>query len=257
MSCTRARQLLDAWLDDELDPATREEIAAHFPQCPACEAAREERGRLRTAIRFAAPRDKMPPAVEAAVRTAVLRESRSPNRQRRGPTWWQAIGLAGATALLAAFATVALLQPPDFEPATQQVVASHVAAFALAEGRHERLVQVAASDQHQVRPWFQGKLDFAPPVPDLAAEGFTLLGGRLDHVGGRQAAVIVYRIRNHPVDLYVWRHDGRNGEAAHVESLRGFGVATWAAGGLRYAAISDVDPADLRRFASALQRTIQ
>jgi anti-sigma factor RsiW len=128
-----------------------------------------------------------------------------------------------------------------------------VAALAVAEGRAERLVQVAASDRHVVRPWFQGKVDFAPPVRDLASEGFTLLGARLDRIGDRNAAVVVYRIRNHPIDLFVWRGGSDTVAPVRLTVARGFSVATWEQQGLRFAAVSDVDSRELERFARALQ----
>jgi anti-sigma factor RsiW len=128
-----------------------------------------------------------------------------------------------------------------------------VVALAVAEGRAERLVQVAASDRHVVKPWFQGSVDFAPPVRDLSAEGFALLGARLDRIGDQQAAVVVYRIRNHPIDLFVWRANGDAAAPVQPAVERGFSVATWAQQGLRFAAVSDVDARDLERFARAVQ----
>src|SRR5207244_8950997 len=114
------------------------------------------------------------------------------------------------------------------------IVASHVAALARAQGQSERLVQVAASDRHVVKPWFQGKVDFSPPVRDLAADGFTLVGGRLDRVAAQPAAVIVYRIRNHPVELYAWIAPRDADSAVKMAASRGFGVATWSSGGLQF-----------------------
>ena len=252
MSCTRTRQLLDAWMDDELDPSTRDEITAHFPQCVPCDALRTERERMRDAIR-ALPREAAPAALVASVRRALAHETEARDLRRRGPSWWQAAAFAGCAAALAAALTLAWVRIPDTEAPGEMAVASHVAALARARAAPASLVEVAASDRHVVKPWFQGKLDFSPPVRDLAAVGFTLLGARVDRIGAHPAAVVVYRIRNHPIDLYVWSGDAQEMRSVQLASLRGFGVATWAQQGLRFAAVSDVDAADLERFARALQ----
>jgi anti-sigma factor RsiW len=128
------------------------------------------------------------------------------------------------------------------------VVTSHVAS--LSSG--SKLVEVASSDRHTVKPWFAGKTAFAPLVRDLSKDGFALVGGRLDHVGDRQTAAVVYRIRNHYVNLFMWRMlsgPSDEGESVRVIEARGFPLATWSVAGVRYAAISDVQRSDLERFA--------
>ena len=107
-------------------------------------------------------------------------------------------------------------------------------------------------DRHAIKPWFVGKTDFAPLVRDLRADGFELVGARLDHVGDRQAAVVVYRVRNHYVNLFCWRADRTTRDDVRMATARGFGVAMWSEGGLRFAAVSDVDTPDLERFARLL-----
>lgn len=253
MSCARTHRLLDAWLDAELDPATRAEMAAHFAACPGCTALKSQREQLRETIREASPRYAMPATLPADVRRALAGEAAQRDSRRQGPSWWLTGAMAGAAAVAGAVLTLALLRAPALESPGDLAVASHVAALAAAQGRAERLVQVVASDRHVVKPWFQGKVDFAPPVRDLSAEGFTLLGARLDRVGGQAAAAIVYRIRNHPVELFVW--PAAQGESDPLKSgaNRGFAVATWAADGLRFAVVSDVEAGDLDRFVAALR----
>ena len=134
---------------------------------------------------------------------------------------------------------------------SEQAVASHVASLA----PPRRLVDVESSDRHVVKPWLSGKIDFAPPVLDLEPYGFTLLGARLDHVGNRQAAAVVYRIRNHDINLFVWRA-AREGMRTETEltAVRGFGVASWTHNGLMFVAVSDVDRRDLQKFVDALRQ---
>jgi len=112
-----------------------------------------------------------------------------------------------------------------------------------------RLLDVAATDRHAVKPWLQGKIDFAPPVKDLTGEGYTLLGARLDQVADKPAAAVVYQIRKHVINLFVWRATDQAPDAIATADVRGFSVTTWATGGLRFAAVSDVDGHDLTRFA--------
>ena len=246
MNCARLRQILDAYVDGELDRTTAADLDRHVAACPACSALRDGRFELGRTIRAQAPRFAAPETLRRAVREGLERAAVRPSRGR--PSW----GLAGALASAAAAAGLAvgvwLGQPPRNDFVLDQVVASHVAS--LAPGR--KLIDVASADRHALKPWFVGKTDFAPVVRDLTAEGFELVGARLDHVGDRQASAVVYRVRNHYVNLFAWRADGAASEDLRVASARGFGVATWSEGGLRFAAVSDVDRTDLERFARLL-----
>lgn len=270
MTCLRTRQMLDAWLDGELDAGTSVALAQHAAGCAECGALRNTREDLRGALR-AAPRHAAPLSLRRAV-GAGFEAARRPVPQRfvpqwlvpqwlvsRAPrmlAWWQALLLAGATGALAVLGTAFVLVGPGREEAAtslrEQMVARHVAALA-----SNHLIDVASSDRHVVKPWFQGKVDFAPQVRDLSAQGFALEGARLDQVGGRTAVAVVYRIREHPINLFVWRRadgraDGRDA-ALDLAIVRGFSVAAWSAGGLDYAAVSDADAGELRRFAGELQ----
>lgn len=253
MNCPRARQVLDAWLDDELDSATGAEIAGHIAGCPSCAALRDAREALRLRVRNEAPYYAAPDALADSVRRSLSSAANAAPGARglssRGPSWLQAGSLAGACALLGAIAAIALTAPPRSPSMYEQVVDSHVAS--LRPGR--QLTEVASLDRHVVKPWFQGKLDFAPVVRDLSSEGFALQGARLDAVGEQPAAAVVYRLRNHPVNLFVWRASGPQPAALGVSMLRGYGVATWAQDGLSFAAVSDVDAAELERFARLIR----
>jgi anti-sigma factor RsiW len=129
-----------------------------------------------------------------------------------------------------------------------RIVAAHVAA--LRSGPDG--VQIRSSDRHQIKPWFAGRTAFAPLVVDLQPEGFELVGARLDELGDRPTAMVVYRIRNHVVNVLMWRAERPDAVELRFRTLRGFAAATWSAGGVSYTAISDVEPSDLRRLASRL-----
>jgi anti-sigma factor RsiW len=113
------------------------------------------------------------------------------------------------------------------------------------------LTDVPSTDQHTVKPWFSGKLDYSPPVRDLAARGFTLTGGRLDYLNGRTVAALVYQRRQHTINLFVWPVEARDRNPA-VSSRQGFHLVTWRKGGMEYWAISDLNEAELLEFARAL-----
>ena len=250
MSCLRTRQMLDAWLDDELDTATGAALAGHASGCPDCRALRGERERLRADLR-AAPRHAAPAALKGAI-AARVRQARPPGaRAPRMLTWWQALTLAGATGALAVLVTLSVLPAPGRvavqAPLREQLVARHAAW--LASGR---LIDVASSDRHVVKPWFQGKVDFAPQVRDLSSLGFAIEGARLELVAGQSAVAVVYRIRKHPINLFVWRRADTTDAALEIATVRGFSVAAWSTGGLNYAAVSDTDAGETGRFARAL-----
>jgi len=203
---------------------------------------REERRALSAQVRAEAPYFRVPERVRLALGRRLRPEKIRP---RRAPAWSFAGALAAAGAAAGLLAGIWLGRPPVEDLLLDEVVASHVAS--LTPG--SKLVDVGSSDRHAVKPWFAGRSEFAPLVRDLSKDGFELVGGRLDRVGDRQAAAVVYRIRNHYVNLFMWRAPSGVGEPMTVTQARGFPLATWSAAGIRYAAISDVQQSDLERFA--------
>jgi len=249
MNCVRLRQVLDAWLDGELDHATGGEIEQHIGSCATCAALKGERVELRQRVHAEAPYFKAPAALERAVRRSLAEATDEPARRRRSLTWLQAGALAVVAAVVSASAGYWAGRPLPDSSLREQVVASHVASLATSR----RLTEVASADRHVVRPWFQGKVDFAPVVRDLSGAGYTLLGARLDHVADRQAAAVAYRVRNHVINLFVWRATHAASEPVSLSAARGFNLATWSDAGLAFAAVSDVDARDLERFARLVQ----
>ena len=126
-------------------------------------------------------------------------------------------------------------------------MASHIRSLQV-----DHLADVASSDQHTVKPWFLGKLDFAPPVIDTVQQGFPLVGGRLDYLGGRNVAVLVYRRNRHPINLYVWPGAGRPAAPEATQS-QGYHLVRWSDGTMNYAAVSDVAEGDLVQFVQAVR----
>ena len=203
---------------------------------------------------------KAPPGLERRIRHMLAQETRGPGLPgrmraaarrwlpRRLPGWLSA-GASFACGLLVAFSVLTyradLRGDADVE---QQVVAAHVRSLLA-----DHLMDVASTDQHTVKPWFTGKLDFAPPVVDLASAGFPLVGGRLDYVDHRTVAALVYRHGGHVINVFAMpARDGR--ATAAVSAVRqGFQLAQWQAGGMRFWAVSDMAREEMDRFATAMQ----
>ena len=250
MNCDHALRMLDAGLDGELDRATNAELEEHIAACPACAQQRIGRLALREALR-AAPRFRAPARLHHAIAAALARPEppRRPAPQRRSVSWAGATGLAGGAAALALAAGWWLASFSFMPQVPDELIARHVASLA-SDGR---LYDVASSDRHVIKPWFAGKIDFAPPVRDLAPSGFTLVGARLDRLAGRPAAAIVYRFRAHEINLFVTRSAATESRPVTLSKPRGFAMVAWAEDGLAFAAVSDVDPQELTRFAELVR----
>ena len=184
--------------------------------------------------------------LQAAARPARMRPAwreRLAGLARIHPAWASAGGLALGVALTL---LVMLAVPQRDGPLPDELVAAHVRALQVGP-----LYEVASSDRHTVKPWFQGRLDYAPTVLDapLRAQGFALLGGRVQAVQGRPTAVLAYQLRLHKIDLYQW--PAAQGTGDEVLQRRGFHLARWHDGVMQYWAVSDVDSAELERFAAA------
>jgi anti-sigma factor RsiW len=245
-SCPDKTALLHGLVDGELDAVNAAACEAHLKSCEGCNAEYRRLLALREALAAPGVAHDAPPRLRAGIE--AMMEAESPARPRgrpaRGIAPWAASGAAG---LLAAGLAVVFVLPQVAEDGLErQLVASHVRSLLA-----NHLTDVATSDQHVVRPWFNGKVDIAPPVPELAAQGFPLVGGRLDYIDGRVAPAIVYRRRLHTVNLFVWPAEGRVLNEARTARRDGYSLVEWTQGGLRYAAVSDIDPAELKQFKAA------
>ena len=148
----------------------------------------------------------------------------------------------------AAVAASMLLMLPSGGNGSAELVSSHIRAL-----QPGHLTDVLSSDQHTVKPWFDGRIDYAPPVKDFAAAGFPLIGGRLDYVSGRTVAVLAYRRDKHAIDLYVWPGDGASGPTS--EARNGYNIMLWSQGGMQFRAVSDVERTELSAFTRLWQQT--
>ena len=246
MNCALALRMLDAYVDDEIDAATAAEMAEHLASCPACAAPHGQRVAMRQALRAGSLRHAAPPAMRRSILRAIERAAQPVSR----PVvlrWWQALVLGGSTAVVGALAGWWLAQPRALDAFPDVAVARHVAALTPTGPR----IDVASSDRHVVRPWFQGRLAFAPLVRDLSAQGFELVGARVERLGDQQAVAVVYRLHSHVIDVFSWpRGDG----APYPEreaTIRGFNVIVWSDRDMDFAAVADADATELKRFTAA------
>jgi anti-sigma factor RsiW len=264
--CPDWQERLQGLIDGELDAAHAVEVEAHVAGCAACSEAYADALKLRTAlrgedVRVVAP-DILTLRLEAMVRAAeasaapaapvtpsaaVVRPF-SGGRRRDRALW----GFGGAGVALAACAVLAVSVVPAMQTAQleQDLVAGHVRSQLVGH-----LTDVVTSDQHVVKPWFGGKLDFSPPVIDLADQGFPLVGGRLDYIGKRTVAAIVYRRGRHVINLFVWPGSGELGPA-EAKPGDGYTLLHWTRGGMTFWAVSDVNEKDLQAFRQLLQARI-
>jgi anti-sigma factor RsiW len=236
-ACLDQELLLGGLVDGELDAANTALVEAHVARCEGC---REELDRLqavRNLLHGEGVRHRAPEALSKRIAALPELSPKAANRNRV-PAW---IAPALAGALAASLAMVALVGPLQRQSALDdQLISSHVRSL-----QPGHLTDVQTTNQHIVKPWFNGKIDFAPPVPELADKGFPLAGGRLDSIGGKTVAAVVYHRRLHTVNLFVWR--GEAG-ATKVEVEDGFSLVEWNADGLDFAAVSDIPADELRQF---------
>lgn len=250
MTCDDAQLLLHAYLDDELDAAHSAAVAQHMQDCAGCSARYDTYAMLRKAMAQPALYQRAPDALRQrwqATTSATPPAIASAPKPRPLLLAALAAGFAGALLLTSPFWWNALRVHPGDDAVVAQVVSGHVRSL---QGTH--LMDVVSTDQHTVKPWFEGKLDFAPRVRDLADEGFPLVGGRLDAIDGHTVAALVYKRRLHVINLYQWpvaAHD----TTQTLAQRQGFTVIRWSADGMSYAAVSDVAESDLRQFVLAFQ----
>ena len=238
--------LLQAELDGELDAAQAAALAEHRADCPVCKRNEALLVATRQALR-GATYHRAGPELLRAVASRIGADRAPPPRRRMSPAWPGLAGFGAGAALAAAI--VLTLLPAGRPELVAALVDDHVRAL-----QPGHLLDVVSTNQHTVKPWFDGRLDFAPPVKDLAAAGFPLLGGRLDYLHGRSVAVLVYSRGKHLIELFVWPISGAAREPAR-SARDGYNIVHWTAGGMSLSAVSDLDPAGLDQFARDWRQT--
>ena len=254
MNCNDAEALVARYADGEIDGQRGALLEAHLQGCVRCAAKHRDVLALRARIRAEVPYFEASPALRARV-LATLEAARAtqPSGQRPATDRWRWLtggALAGCTATVLAWVlATAIIDRRANDDLVTEAVGSHVRATL---GNH--LTDVASSDRHTVKPWFSARLDYSPPVRDLANEGFALTGGRLDTLEQRPVATLVYRYRQHTIDVFV-RPESTHPPPAAPRTVRGFNVAHASGSGMDWLAVSDVSTDVLTAFVQRLARS--
>jgi anti-sigma factor RsiW len=281
LNCNEARPLVQAYVDDELDLTGSLDVERHVAECAVCRHEYEGQWALRQALTdaplyYQAPaelRRRVQAAVHQEERTAVSGRARSLAGTQAGNSvlardrsamsgrdsvlaprglLYRWLGLAAALILVACLGWgVGRYQASTAQPDTigQEVLASSLRSMMAGP-----LTDVQSSDQHTVKPWFAGKLDFSPTVRDFTVQGFPLTGGRLDYIGSRPVAALVYRHQQHVINLYTWPAQAAADTPVQQHGYQGYHVFSWTQGGMNYWAASDMDAGELEQFAQLVRQ---
>ena len=283
MVCDDNARLLHGYLDGELDLVRSLEIEEHLKGCPDCAQEIWNQQTLRKAFRSSNVYERAPKALADRIRASIAQQSEAGNIEvedtssnaaeteatelmptevseaqkapkrtvtaKRAAWNWLAVAAAILIAVLLTWRMLpGVAGRGQSRLLAQELVSSHIRSL-----QPEHLYDVQSTDQHTVKPWFNGKLDFSPPVRDLREDGFPLVGGRLDYVDHRAVAALVYQRNQHLINVFVWPEDAQTKEKLPVKSLQGYNMIFWERGGMYMCAVSDLNIGELQEFAQLLQ----
>ncbi len=244
MTCDEAEVLLHALIDDELDAGHARDVETHAAQCARCAGRLAAYRDLRQALHGGNLRHSAP----ASLRLSIDRAVPSPAMTSRR-TLLKGFALGGlVSAAAAASVTLVVVREDRDQRILGEAISAHLRSL-----QADHLTDVLSTDQHTVKPWFNGRIDLAPPVIDLTAQGFTLVGGRLDFIDGKSVAAIVYRRRVHVINLFVAQRMGPGLPVPKVETVQGFNIRRWTEQGLNLLAVSDLNSDELEEFGSKFE----
>lgn len=249
MTCDEAEILLQALIDGELDAGHARDVENHVESCPRCAAMLKDYREMSLAMADSGMRYTAPPALRARIEASLPQPRPVQSRRSvlRGFAMGSAVSALAATGLFAI-----VLRHDDMERIQSEVVSAHLRSL---QAGH--LIDVVSTDQHTVKPWFNGKLDVSPPVVDLTTQGFTLVGGRLDYVDARALGAVVYRRRQHIINLFVSQTANTEHRAAKIETVQGFNIRHWSERGLNYWAVSDLGQDELAEFGDKFETAMR
>jgi mycothiol system anti-sigma-R factor len=250
VACEDNQLMLHAYFDGELDIVRSVELEGHLKTCPACSRELRDQEAMRQTLRSSNLYERAPENLRARVRASLPSEIQPravPVRRRRALEW-----LAVAAAIVLAIVFGARVIPNisgqrQTNLLAQEIVASHIRSL-----QPGHLFDVQSTDQHTVKPWFDGKLDFAPPVTDLANQGFPLVGGRLDYLDNRDVAALVYQRQKHLINVFIWPVESRPTKLPAIQTIQGYNLVFWWHDGMYFCAASDLNVAELRQLVRLL-----
>jgi anti-sigma factor RsiW len=250
MTCDEAEILLHALMDGELDAGHAREVEEHIAGCAACASKLAAYREMSQAIAAADMKFTAPLALRRRIEASLPQpQTQAPSRRAvlRGFAFGSAVSAIAATGLVAI-----VLREDELQRVQSEIVSAHLRSL---QAGH--LTDVISTDQHTVKPWFNGKLDVSPPVIDLTAQGFTLIGGRLDYVDARAIGAVVYKRRAHVINLFVAQTSKTERRAAKIETLQGFNIRCWRDRGLNFWAVSDIGADELAEFGDKFEAAIR
>jgi anti-sigma factor RsiW len=244
MNCLHIQKLIHPHHDGELDAANTLLVDEHLADCPSCFDRSRRLSTLRGALQNQDLRFTAPAGLRSNIVAAIHRSTESEREAAPRRPWFQYAGWAAAAVVVVASVLALHFTSARRDDAmVAELVSSHVRSLMAAH-----LMDVASTDQHTVKPWFDGKLDFAPPVKDFRDAGFPLLGGRLDFIDGHSAAALVYGRHKHFLNLFIWPATSPESAATRATQRNGYNVIQWSDGAMTYAVVSDLNAAELREF---------
>ncbi|HEV2699898.1 MAG TPA: anti-sigma factor [Terriglobales bacterium] len=252
MNCELAETTIHGYFDGELDAVRSAEFERHLEHCPQCQAALEGIDSLRTQLQQSDLYEHASPELREKVRKQIAQETRNaPFTPGRSWKRWFLMPTFGTLAAAAALITIMIFVIPSHREATltSELIDAHVRSL-----QPGHLFDVQSTDQHTVKPWFDGKLDFIPPVSDYAAQGFPLVGGRLDVIDGHNVAALVYARRKHFINVFVWPEREKKTVPDTSGSREGYNWVAGQFGDMQVYLISDVAPSDLHELKSLIHR---
>ena len=245
MRCASSRHLLELHLDGELSPSESAEIQEHIENCASCSGLYQRFEQLQSDIRTQVTRHRAPAHLQQSIQ-AALRKAAASEPQAR-PMRWNWMAVAASVLLFASMAwNIASLRPHSSarDLLAQEVLSSHLRSLM---GTH--LLDVPSSDQHTVKPWFNGKLNFSPDVKDFGSQGFRLIGGRVEYIDDRPVAALVYQRRQHFINLFMWPSPSSSQRGYSEMKRSGYNLVSWTEDGMACWAISDLQTSELEQFA--------
>ena len=243
MTCRETKNLLNAYVDGELDSAGSLGVEKHVQGCASCLTDVENLHALASAIENGGLRFTAPQRLKTNVQAAISEANPAPTRSIFNWRWASAV----AAAVLIVFVSMQWLRPSQ-EMLVNEIVSSHVRSMMA-----NHITDVASSDRHTVKPWFGGKLDYSPPVKDLTEEGFRLVGGRLDYVDSRPVAALVYQRSQHLINLFVWPSNNTVTKQEDQLTRQGYNLIHWTQSGMSYWLVSELNLAELGECARLLK----
>jgi len=261
LSCKLTRRFVPGYLDGELDLSHTIEMETHLQVCTECVRELKTQQALRAALQrsslaYAAP-EGLRERVQASLHASAPAPAGTPVEAPKRVNVWNAFQFlrwAGAFAVLALCTVIAWQLLPGLRaPSSEQRLAAEVLTSHVRSLEANHLMDVVSTDQHTVKPWFDGKLDFSPPVEDLASDSFPLVGGRLDYLEGRQVAALIYQRRKHFINVFVWPDSAAVNSTQIITPQQGYNMTRWSRGGFQFWAVSDVGSADLAEFVRLLE----